>query len=438
MRRRTASAITALLWLAGCNSTFNVAAPPNDEQLYARLYPYYAELCAVSQIRKKPGFGADTSGGWGGHSVFYLNGVCRDRDAAYPTVVLCTDKSPAEQGVGLSVNAHFKNANWIATDGREFFFHGNLSPQERLTRAAYERTQAEAERKGLLDGIVFHPEVFDEMPEGMDRRDYMYEVSVATDYAIAFGRDRYCARAPLTRAQMGKVVDYLNAVNADYKGGKKDFEWNVVQNNCTHLAHNALAAAGIWDEWETDRFILVAAFDFPVPKNEFVNLMRRTNDTDLTDLHAMYADDAARRELMEDDRLPVEPGALAEAEPVMQQNDIYDTQLHLIFYDDPIFGPFERRFRAIFTEPRYTDIRANLQYVAAQYRAASAQRQRLTREPATQSQRDAFAKFRQRFYDQVDRDSAAIEAQLTALARPSFLTTHRPKELGMRVQPQDR
>jgi hypothetical protein len=425
MRGRTASVITALLWLAGCNSTFDVAAPPNDEQLYVRLYPYYAELCAVSQIRKKPGFGADTSGGWGGHSVFYLNGVCRDRDAGYPTLVLCTDESPADQGVGLSVNAHFKNANWIATDGRDFFFHGNLSPQKRLTRAAYERTQAEAERKGLLDGIVFHQEVFDEMPPGMDRRDYMYEVSVATDYAIAFGRDRYCARAPLTRAQMGKVVDYLNAANAVYKDGKKDFEWNVLQNNCTHLAHNALAAAGIWNEWETDRFILVAAFDFPVPKNEFVNLMRRLNDTDLSDVRTLYADDAARRALMEDDRLPVEPGALAEAEPVMQQNDIYDTRLHLIFYDDPILGSYESNFRAIFTEPRYTDIRANLQYIAAQYRTA-AERQRPIGEPVAPSRSAAFAAFRERFYDQIDRDSAAIDARLATLARHSVLTTHRP------------
>lgn len=425
MRRRIACAMAVLLWLAGCNSTFDIAAPANDEALYARLYPFYAELCAVSQISKKPGFGADTSGGWGGHSVFYLNGVCRDRDVHYPTVTLCGEDVPAaDQGVGLSVNAHFKNANWVATDGREFFFHGGMSPQERLTRAAYDRTQAEAEKKGLYDGIVFHDVVFDDMPAGGDRHDFMYEVSVGTDYAIAFARDRYCARVPLTRAQMVKVIDYLNSVNAEYKDGKKDFVWNVLENNCTHLAHNALAAAGIWNEWETDRFLLISAFDFPVPKNEFVNLMRRTNDTDLSNPRALYADSAARRELFEDDRLPVEPGALASAEPVMQQNDIYNTDLHLIFYDDPFIGSYDSNFRTIFKEPRYTDIRANLQYVAARYRAAAAKR---NDEPAAdRGSSPEYRAFAQRFYDHVAHESAAIEAQLALVAGPASFTTYRP------------
>jgi len=30
----------------------------SDEQQYAMLYPYYAEICALSQLDKKPGFGA--------------------------------------------------------------------------------------------------------------------------------------------------------------------------------------------------------------------------------------------------------------------------------------------------------------------------------------------------------------------------------------------
>lgn len=423
MKGRVGAALALLALLSACNSTFDLAVMPSNNRLYAELYPYYAELCAVSQIRKKPGFGVDTSGGWGGHSVFYLNGVCRDRAAGYPTLVLCRDEGDAaEQGVGLSVNAHFKNANWIATDGHDFFFRGDLAPGERLTRAAYERTQKEAEKKGLLDGIVYHAEVFDQQPPGMDRRDFMYEVSVATDYAVNFGRDRYCARVPLTRAQMGKVVVYLNSVNDIYKDGKKDFEWNVVQNNCTHLAHNALAAAGIWNDWETDRFIVIAAFDFPVPKNEFVNLMRRGNDTDMSDLHALYDDKSARRELIEDDRLPVEPGVLAEAVPVIQDNDVYNTKLHLIFYDDPIFGPYQRRFDKIFAEPRYTDIRANLRYVAALYRRLAAARPpdetTIAAKPASSG--DDFAAFARLFYTHVARDEAAMQSQLAALSAQPF------------------
>lgn len=415
--RRVVAIIAVAMWLASCNATFDIAAPPDDVPLYAKLYPYYAELCAVSQIRKKPGFGADTSGGPGGHSVFYLNGVCRDRDAGYPTLALCA--AGVDNGVGLSVNAHFENANWVATDGRAFFFDGNLSPNERLTREGYAQAQAEAKAKGLLDGVVFHSQVFDDMPAGMSHRHYMYEVSIATDYAIAFGRDRYCARVPVTRDQMAKMVDYLNGVNAVYRDGKKKFEWNVLQNNCTHLAHNALAAAGLWDEWETDRFLLIAAFDFPVPKNEFVNLMRRTNDTEIVDPQVVYDDRAARRELMEDDSLPARPGALAEAQRVIQNNDVYDTDLQLIFYDDPVFGSYERHFREIYSKPRYSDIRANLRYFASLYRSAKAGQKKLSQNANADvvAKSKDFVAFSARFYNYIDREALAVETRLELLDR---------------------
>jgi hypothetical protein len=417
-RRRIASALAIVVSLAGCAAPFDVAAPPNEEAAYARLYPFYAELCAVSQIKKKPGFGVDTSGGPGGHTVFYLNGACRDRDAGYPTLVLCTEEAPAiGQGVGLSVNAHFQNANWVATDGRDFFFQGDLAPGQRLTPEAYAQTQKTAEVKGIYDGIVFHPEVYADTPAGMDRHDFMYEVSIATDYAIAFGRDRYCARVPVTRIQMIKMVDYLNSVNAAYRDGKKEFTWNVVQNNCSHLAHNALAVAGIWDEWPTDRFIAISAFDFPVPKNEFVNLMRRTNDMDLTDSRSLYRDRATRQALIEDGSLPTAPGGLAEAVRMWQDNDIYGTQVNLIFYDDPVFGAYERHFHEIFAEPRYTDLRANLSYFASLYRRIRNEED--ANRPAIRSSapaaHDGFTTFTARFDDYVARQIAAVDSKLDAL-----------------------
>jgi hypothetical protein len=419
-RRRLASAFAIVSWLAGCSAPFDVVAPPNDEAAYAQLYPFYAELCAVSQIKKKPGFGVDTSGGPGGHAVFYLNGACSDRDAGYPTLVICAPGTPeSEQGVGLSVNAHFQNANWVATPGRDFFFQGDLKPGERLTREAYAETQATAEKKGIYDGIVFHPEVFNDMPAGMERRDFMYEVSVATDYAIAFGRDRYCARVPVSRAQMVKMVDYLNGINAIYRDGKKEFVWNVVQNNCSHLAHNALAAAGVWDDWPTDRFIAISAFDFPVPKNEFVNLMRRTNDMDIADPRSLYRDDSARRSLFENGSLPTEPGGLAEAARVWLDNDIYDSQLNLIFYDDPVFGSYKKHFYEIFSDPRYTDLRANLSYFSSLYRKIEAEKQHDLQAAGfpTAASRGGFSAFTQQFYGYIDRETAAVDSELATLDR---------------------
>jgi hypothetical protein len=419
--RSGALAVVASLALAACSTAHVDTHPSADaEQSYAALFPYYAELCAVSELKKKPGFGAALASGVGSHAILYLNGVCRDRRAGYPVIGLCEDDAPSdERGVGLSVNAHFKNAVWVATPGRDFLFHGTLRPGERVTRAVYAQTQAAAKAKGIYDGVVFHDGVFAEMPPQMSRRDYQYEASVATDYAIGFGRDRYCARVPLDRERMTALIAYLNELNAPYRAGEKVFDWNVLNNNCSHVAHNALAAAGVWSEWPMDRFLLFAAFSFPVPKNEFVNLARRLNDMPIDDIDAIDGDRPARESLRAYGTLPTAPGALAEAEPAAPQNDIYETALSLIFYDDPVFGTYQPRFERIFAEPRYTDLEANLQHFGDLYRRIEAQRrprdEMLAAHPP--AERAGFAEVYDRYYRHIDRASAALEAELAMLAR---------------------
>ncbi|HEX4195013.1 MAG TPA: hypothetical protein VHY80_18025, partial [Stellaceae bacterium] len=286
--------------------------------------------------------------------------------------------------------------------------------------------QKTAEAKNIYDGVVFHDAVFKDQPQGMDRHDFMYDVSVATDYAVGLARDRYCGRVPVTRAQMVKIIDYLNGENAPYRNGK-EFVWNVLENNCTHLAHNALAAADVWDAWPVDRFFLISAFDFPVPKNEFVNIMRRTNDLDLTDVSALYADDTVRRSLEEDGHLPTEPGGLAEAVRAVQDNDIYDTDVSLIFYDDPIIGRYRRRFDAIFAAPRYTDLRANLDYFAALYAHV---KDELARAPKPSD--SGLAAFEAHYAGYIDREIAAVDTKMLALNRmPSIASPSVPRAGGM-------
>jgi hypothetical protein len=401
-------ALTAI-GLAGCAAMPSSLAVDTDEATYRALFPYYAEACAVSEIRKKPGFGVDViGGGAGGHAVLYLNGVCRDRGAGYPTVRLC-DGDPAPQGVGISVNAHYKNAKWVATEGRDFFLDGGLPPRERLTRLAYQRAQAHAKAQDVFAGVEFHADTFDDMKPGEDRRDHMYEISIGTDYAVGFARHRYCARVPLDRDQMARVVAHLNDANQPYKAGTKTFEWDVVRDNCTHLIHDALAAAGVWRTLSLPDFWLFAVLVFPVPKNEFVNLMRRTNDLPLEDPRALYDDDAARDAVMRLGVLPTRPGALASARPVVQDNDLYETTLSLIVYDEPFVEQYTIWFRRIFGEARYTDLRANLESFAARYRAIAASAPRATDDPA-------FAAFEARFRETIARARADLEIRLAALA----------------------
>jgi hypothetical protein len=405
-------AITLLL--GGCASTlFNVPGGARDERVYSTLYPYYVEFCAVSEIRKRPGSAVDIEGGGpGGHSVLYLNGVCKKPDEGYPVVAMCDGEPKPGEGVGISVNAHYRNANWSAIQGRAFFFRGGLAEGEALTQEAYDRAQARAKAAGALDGIEFHPEVMRDKPASMSDRDYKYELSVATDYAIGFGRDRYCARVPVDRARMQGVVAYLNSVNTPYRLGLREFEWDVLRDNCAHLTHNALAIVGLWRHWPTDRALLVAAFDFPVPKNEFVNLMRRTNDLPIDDPEALFDDGELRGALQVQDWIATRPGGLAEAERAVSVNAIYDTNLRLIFFDEAITGPYQGRFNRIFSDPRYTDIAVNQAYFADVYDRILALRPVLTEAPDR-------AAFMARYFDHITRERAALAASRELLARIS-------------------
>jgi hypothetical protein len=404
--------------LAACtNPHFTVAESPSNEELYTSLFPYYAEFCALSELIKKPGHGiAITSSGPGGHSVLYLNGVCRVDDAGYPTIAMCSPGgSMAGRGVGLSVNAHFQNANWVVVDGRDFLFNGAVAPGEGLSEAGYERTRTTARRMGIYDGVVFHPAAFADKPADMSERDYMYDVSVATDYALAFGRDRYCARVPMERAEMATIVDYLNGLNKPYRSGSKTFEWDVLRNNCAHMVHNALAAVGLWEEWKTDRFILIAAFDFPVPKNEFVNLMRRTNDMPIADPPALYEDRATRLAVRREGRIATAPGSLAQAERAITPNAIYETDLRLMFYDEPIFfGHYQERFDEIFAERRYTDLRANLVYFSQLYETILAA-QTVPAAPPPGAVEGDLAAFSSNYRHYVGRQKKTVDRWLAAL-----------------------
>jgi hypothetical protein len=405
-----------LLGLTAC-AYADLDAPPAGQTNH---YPqtYYAEFCALAGSHQLPGFPVRVKTvGPGGHSTLYLNGVCRDTGAHYPVVKLCAPEGAEDEGVGLSVNAHFKNAQWVATPGRAFFYRGDLPEGAPLTRETYAATQKKAEALGIYDGVTFHEAAMSDKPEGMNDVDYMYDISVGTDYATDYARNRYCSRVPLTEAQTQKIVAYLNDLNRPYREGEKQFNWDLFENNCTHMVHNALAAAGIWKSWNTDDFLLFSIFNFPVPANELVDLVRRTNDLDLSDPEAVYADTEAREDLLQNGRLPTLPMALVEAATVIQDNDVYETESHLIFYDTPI-GYYPSAFQDIFSQPRYVSARENLAYFAALYRRIEAEKKPLAAyKSGHKNDFEDFSDFYPRFYDYIDRMRNDTETQLSGSNR---------------------
>ena len=365
-----------IVLLAGC-ATASVDQPiVDDEAAYTAQHPYYAEMCALSGIDKKPDFGAAIAGGGpGGHSTLYLNNVCRDDTQGYPVVKLCDAETPPEQrGVGISVNDHFRNTNWVATPGRNFFYRGMLPPGEPLTKQSYAATQDEAQHRHIYDGVTFQPRFMQSRPADWPVAAWQYELSVGSDYATDLARNRYCVRVPLSEDQMSTMVASLNDDNEPYRAGREIFNWNVARNNCTHLIHNTLAAAGVWPPLPTNEFLLVAAFDFPVPANDLVNLLNRIDAPDLRDLDALYADKTLRDAFLREDWLPAQPGAIVEAQLEAAPNEIYDINTSMIFYDVPKVGHYESDFDRFFSSSRYTDPHANLAYYAGLYRQIELER----------------------------------------------------------------
>jgi len=171
---------------------------------------------------------------------------------------------------------------------------------------------------------------------------------------------------------MQAIIAYLNNLNAPYREGRKIWNWRLFNDNCAHVAHNAFAEAGIWQHWPTGRFNPFAGFRFPVPKNEFVDLVMQTNDLPIADPDRLYKEATARHALLTGGRLPTAPGALVIAEPAIRPNEVYEIdRLRLIFYDNPFWGPYRPRLKRILREPRYRDLRANLDYFRSLYAAAS-------------------------------------------------------------------
>jgi len=351
------------------SSTDRIAASPFA---YEDIVPYYAELCALSELRKKPGFGVPLSSGMGGHLLLYLNGVRVDRSGGYPVLeVVAPGADPGRHGAAISANSHYRNANWVATEDRDFIFRGALAPGEALTRETYERTQASARSRGLLDGIAFHEHFFRDKPPGMTVEEFKYEISVATDYGLTFGRNCFRARLPLDSQRMERVVAYLNELNEPYRAGRRIYRWSIFNDNCVHIAHNSLAAAGFWAPWPTGQLAVLAAFNFPVPKNAMVDLALRANDLPIEDAEALFANRDVRRRLIETGRLPTGPAALTSAAPAIVANDIYEVRkLRLIFYDNPFWGSYRGWFKRILSEPRYTQLAANLRHFTQRYERA--------------------------------------------------------------------
>jgi hypothetical protein len=381
---------------------------------YDQVYPLYAEVCAVSQIRAE----FTAYGGSAGHGVIYLKGVCRDGASKYPRLKLCdpgaADLSDPGSGTGVSVNKVLKNVNWVAIPGRQLFYYGNLKQDDVLDAEAGKAAIADAHEKGVFEGVEVHEKY---LPggeeEGADLK-FLAENTLGTDYALNFGRSALCTRLPVTETMMEEIVGFLNGLNDEYASGEADYNWSGYSDNCVHVVHNSLAAADVWQPKAIRLVKFLQVFNMAIPSNEAVNLASRSTDFPLEDLGQVYNDHAMRSSLMKHDWLPTRQGALVSSIPVHQKNELYDTKVKMLVLEGPLSRSKTRKLDRMIADPRYTDLKSNLEWFRERYESILAQRPEGWN---VAPEGDEFRQFRRKYYGYIEAQLADVRKRLLILEK---------------------
>lgn len=372
---------------------------------YDRLYPRSIEVCATSQIR--PRFAGP--GGPAGHAVLYLKGVCRDTAAGYPRVKLCdpaTDLADPESGTGVSVDRVLRNVNWLAVPGETLFFYGDVGRYELLERSHLEATVGRARDQGIFKGVDVHADAGTPGTAAIEH-------FLGTDFALAYGRSAYCVRFPLPEAALARVVDYLNTLNDSYAIGRREYQWSGVSDNCAHVLHNALAAAGFWGEQSVRAFIVQQFFNLAIPVDQFSDAALLL-DVGVENPLAVYDRPALRRLLLREGWLPIGHGAIFRVIPVHQRNAVYDTELTFFTLTD-LLGLKNARVGTLLDDARFTDLEYNLLSFERRYEALLAREGR--RRPDEPEGDNGYERFRAAYFAWAARQLDDVKAKLAQLYR---------------------
>jgi hypothetical protein len=395
----------------------SVIVERQPDVLYEQLFPYYVELCTVSQVRRLDG----SRGNPFGHAAMYLKGACKDETAPFPQLRRCrhvaTDLDDPEHGAGVSVGRWFRNINWVAVPGHELFYNGNLKNGERLDQTRFDAAVQAAIDKDVFHGVEFHGG-WTRNPNA-SLRDYIADQSITTDFALQFARNVFCARVPVTEPVLDEVIAFLNDKNREYATGKADYNWNLFTDNCVHTVRNALAAVNAWEPISVRQLKILSLLNLAVPAHEFVNLGVLGSEGPLDDYREIFDEAPSRDSLNDFNWLPTRHGALVKALPVHAPNDIYSTDFALFTVQSPFRMTKTGHVVELLSDKRTVDLEENLRAFVDRYDSLLA-RDREELEGLATVRGDPFRRFGRVYYDyiQQQRDDAADKlARLIALKR---------------------
>ena len=348
-----------------------------------------------------------------------------------------TDLSDPDSGTGISVNKIFDNVTWVAIPGRDEFFRGGLAPEQTLDKNFYEAAIHKATTAGWLAGVGIKDAVMRQRPAAMRPDEFIVRHSIGTDFALNFARTAYCARLPMSRDAIGKVIAYLNGVNESAQ--QSGYTWNMYTNNCSHVAHNALAAAGVWDPkvargpgaMNVARDVISVAkalalsqmSDFSFPANNFVRLYEAGNERPIDDAVAAFRNHDVRR-TMNDGWITTGAGALIATYPIhdASRNQLFAPGRDPFLFSVPMLWDKADTFKMLTRNAPsiVTDLPANLAHYRERYAKTLADQRTLEDELSLLNVTDDQADFRifyGRFHALIADELKRTGARLTEYRR---------------------
>ncbi|MCM0606098.1 MAG: hypothetical protein KA715_08415 [Xanthomonadaceae bacterium] len=359
--------------------TLTPARADSSIDTYSKLFPLFMEYCAATQI--KPLFGEE--GGFGGHAVIYVHGLCKNENIDYPRVEACSRiplQKHVHSGVGISVDKYFKNVNWVAVPGYDFFISGGLNATEKLTDKSLERLIAETVELGIFKGVIYdEKQLGRELLEGDKKHgSHFYEEGIAnsavgTNMALQWGRNVECIRLPITEPQLYAVRDYLNRLNEKYyQNPQKPYNWSAYSNNCTHTSSNAFSAIGAKEYIEPETNIAWQALNLGNPANPLLTLQYLSQYQILGETAIAPGGDYEKT-FNEYQWLPAQAGALTIQHPVFKNNTLFKTNLSAsllppkpLYHSYKIWNFHKNGAQSV----AHTDLEANLNLWLSRYREA--------------------------------------------------------------------
>ncbi|MEO5970113.1 MAG: hypothetical protein ABIQ95_09310 [Bdellovibrionia bacterium] len=316
-----------LLILIALTTAFS-AGDIHAEVQYDKIFPLYVESCSLTRIRRS----ANSAGAPWGHSGVYVKGMCRDKSVPYPRVRVCADEvdlTDFNSGTFISVEPAFKNTNWVAIEGGNFAFHGDLNSGEGINAEVLKRTSKAAVDSGAFQGIKFHKQLWRKLyqswwPEPLKSEtleENMARATLGTHYAIDFGRTSYCNLIPINRSQLENIVTYLNDFNEPFINRDKKYQWDPARNNCVHIARNVLAAANVISYKPVGRHYPLAIFDLLIPGQHFVSLAQLSMDQSKLSVTDLFKNKVKRQSLEKNGMPSISHGAIIRIHPMRTINN---------------------------------------------------------------------------------------------------------------------